>query len=211
MAKMSFLSVMFLLLGLELLMLALPWWQLIYLDQRFSNPFNVMIAPFMTLTSAPAFRQLLADTNAVVSGSSALAFFNIGSFVGADLDIYTKFESVYLVGSFFIGMGYHFVPHLRQHFPFPALACYGSPDDYPGDDSLVYLSSTIVDVFTFMNHAGKKVQVIASRLSFMHTILSFHSTLVMNFITATHAISLYPFQAFILHVNARAEANGLEK
>ncbi|KAF9048065.1 hypothetical protein BDZ89DRAFT_1127024 [Hymenopellis radicata] len=138
----------------------------------------------MSLTSAPAFRQLLSDTDAVVSSSSALAFFNIGSFVGADLDIYADFAS------------------------FPNLASYGSTDDYPGDDSLVYLSSAIVDVFTFMTHAGKKVQVIASRLSFMHTILSFHSALVMNFVTATHAICLYPYLSFIQHVNARAAANG---
>ncbi|KAF8989629.1 hypothetical protein BDZ89DRAFT_974676 [Hymenopellis radicata] len=127
-----------------------------YLGRRRSNPFNAMIAPFMSLTDAPAFRQLLSVTDAVVSGSSALAFFNIGSFVGADLDIYAEFASVFLIGSFFIARGYQFVPHKLQHFQFPSLASYGSTDDYPGDNTLVYLSSSIVDVFTFMTHTGKK-------------------------------------------------------
>ncbi|KAF9013817.1 hypothetical protein BDZ89DRAFT_1046609 [Hymenopellis radicata] len=146
-----------------------------YLERPYSNPFSTMLAPFMPQTAAPAFRQLMSETHAVISGASALAFFNLGSFVGADLDIYANFASVFHLGSFFIARGYHFIPHKRQHFQFVDLASYVSMDDYPGEDVL-YLSPAIMDVFTLINSAGRRVHVIAIRLSIMHTILCFDSS-----------------------------------
>ncbi|KAF9048081.1 hypothetical protein BDZ89DRAFT_941610 [Hymenopellis radicata] len=170
-----------------------------YLEDH--DPFVMMIAPFMPRADAETFRELLAYTHAVVSGSSALAYFNLCHFPSADLDIYAQYSMVATIGIFFLARGYLFVPHRYQRFGFGSLLSFTSPDDYPGF-APSYLTSTIVDVFNFRHSlTGKMVQIIAVRLSFMHIILEFHSTVVMCFVDAFRAVYLYPRLTFLHHVN----------
>ncbi|KAF9013771.1 hypothetical protein BDZ89DRAFT_1142462 [Hymenopellis radicata] len=146
-----------------------------YLEDH--DPFITMISPFMDVVDAEVFRELLRDTGAVVSGASALAYFDLHPLRSAELDIYATFDMVIALGVFFLARGYVFVPHGSQHFEFGALAAFRSPEDYLGKGRRGSLASAVVDVFRlFSSNSGQSVRISAFRFSFMHVVLELHSS-----------------------------------
>lgn len=64
------------------------------------------------------FRSLQARTGTLVSGSSALQFFDRSCYVGSDLDLYTPGDSCKVMGDYLLAIGYTFVPHQWQNTTF---------------------------------------------------------------------------------------------
>ncbi|PBK68204.1 hypothetical protein ARMSODRAFT_843910, partial [Armillaria solidipes] len=60
----------------------------------------------------------------------------------------------------------------------------------------LYRTPGICSVLKLINKSGAQVQIIIAQYSVLDLIFNFHSVTVMNIITWSHAISLYPFSTF---------------
>lgn len=136
-----------------------------------------------------AFRSLQARTNTLISGSSALQFFDRTFYPESDLDLYLSMDAIEKVAEWLVGTaGYTFSPHERQLGELDeALAAIRFP---PTTDVVamataehpIYGSRGIRGVFTFTKPAADatapalKVQCIVAKLSPMRLILDFHSS-----------------------------------
>ena len=134
-----------------------------YLSRYFPNP--------------PSFRLLQRSTGTIISGSTALQFFDRSYYPESDLDLYVPLCWRHQVGNYLLEQGYTFVPNSRQDRDFGVAvmnkrvltnkAIYGN---FKG----------IAAVFTFSKDVperGKlKVQVIAAVRSPTEVVLRFHSS-----------------------------------
>ncbi len=130
-----------------------------------------------------AFRSLQARTATLVSGSSALQFFNRTTYEGSDLDLYTYYQHRQEVGQWLIQNGYVFQPNSMQDSD-PDTALRKCVDLEDLHDRLKYHMKGVAYVFTFTKpsprDASKKLQVqvvvASSYASPMAVILNFHSS-----------------------------------
>ncbi|KAJ6510857.1 hypothetical protein C8R45DRAFT_965379 [Mycena sanguinolenta] len=155
--------------------------------------FNVdrLLIPFFGDTVKVArFRQIQRRTGTIISGSTAVQFFNRLTWPESDLDLYVPRETAAIVVLFIRESGYTFHPREVQEKNASVQLCDESPQDYMGPG--------IADVLDFYN-GNKKIQVIIpiNDKSPMEIIVNFHSTCVMNIITHNKAFSLYPWSTFI--------------
>ncbi|RDB22527.1 hypothetical protein Hypma_009996 [Hypsizygus marmoreus] len=137
-----------------------------------------------------AFRSLQATTGTLISGSTMLEFFGTNTFSVADLDLFVQHTFGKEVGLWLISIGYLYRPRQAQHKDFNT--AYAHPDydcDYGGQG--------IGDVYNFSRSGSRNVQLVTGLYSAFELILSFHSTLVMNFATHRTAYSLFPFATFV--------------
>ena len=130
-----------------------------------------------------SFRYLQAYTGTVISGSTALQFFDRSFYPESDLDIYAPKAWGKEVGCFLLRAGYAFVPHQKQHPNFEsalfarrvvsAIAVYGN---FKG----------IAGVFNFVKTApdGRmlKIQLMVAVRSPIEVILRYHSSMLISFI-----------------------------
>lgn len=129
-----------------------------------------LLVPFFA--SYSEFRELQSRTGTLISGSTALQFFDRVSYPEADLDLY--------VGRLFAGdvvayvrdkEGYKFEPTGRQaRSPEVVLE---SPAGHPGYD--LYAGTGISDVLNFRRDA-KHVQIITRTSAPMDVIFNYHSS-----------------------------------
>lgn len=131
------------------------------------------------------FRSLQAQTHTLISGSFALQFFDRSEYADSDLDLYTHPGYSRLVGKLLIDEGYEFQPTPAQDASFDVAertnwrgtqAPYGAQDNPGWDD---YQWSGVWEVYSFEKKDGEeslKVQVIASSMSPLESILNFHSS-----------------------------------
>ncbi|TFK62994.1 hypothetical protein BDN72DRAFT_902775 [Pluteus cervinus] len=129
--------------------------------QRYINPEDIR-----------SFRNILASTGALISGSTAIQLFARAYFASSDLDIYVHHSELDVLVAFLMRTSYHAVIHSSNG--------YGRG----------------FRVHDFIRNTSR-VQVIATRSDPLHTILEFNLTLSMNIITATHAVSLFPYSSFV--------------
>ena len=134
-------------------------------------------------TDPLSFRYLQAYTGTVISGSTALQFFDRSFYPESDLDIYAPKAWGNEVGRFLLRAGYAFVPHRSQHPNFDtavfarrvvsATAVYGN---FKG----------IAGVFNFVKTApdGRtlKIQLIVAVRSPIEVILRYHSSTLNSFL-----------------------------
>ncbi|THU94161.1 hypothetical protein K435DRAFT_579369, partial [Dendrothele bispora CBS 962.96] len=141
------------------------------------------------------FRRLQYRLNILISGSTALQFFNRSFYASADLDLYVNYSCVPEVRKFLeTHAGYNWVP--RSHEERVAhYRLYEASVVTPA-----YENRGIVGVFNF-ERKTERVQVIATRHGPMDAVLGFHSTCVMNVITFSHAYSLFPYTSFHYSAN----------
>ncbi|KAK7444812.1 hypothetical protein VKT23_015129 [Stygiomarasmius scandens] len=135
------------------------------------------------------FRNIQALTGAVISGSTALQFFSRIRWEESDLDIYVEHSSGYIVALFLIAIGYGFQPINKQK---PTIA-----DAYDQVDLTNFYDDGrgFAGVFNFERRMAR-IQLITATYSPIDIILNFHSTVVINLITAKHAVCLYPRATF---------------
>ncbi|KAJ4464241.1 hypothetical protein C8J55DRAFT_407604, partial [Lentinula edodes] len=145
------------------------------------------------------FQDLQGSTGLVVSGSTALGFFTRGHYAG-DLDTYCQLLHSRVVGHWYQSHGYGYVPTDGQlddldadidrvnaaiRADTPTIAVFEDTDIRE------YKLHNIAAVWNFQ-HGPRQIQLVATKYSPLKTILSFHSTCVMNVVTHRAAYCLYP-------------------
>ncbi|PPQ78375.1 hypothetical protein CVT24_001410 [Panaeolus cyanescens] len=170
------------------------------LTVRFS--FAKILRNFMPRTLFAEFRAAQLRSDTVLSGSAVLQFFAERDFGDVDLDIYVSQSKS---RAFLAFMQENFdlmptVPNARQ----PPVH---DPASFTGDSAAVFSSQHNAD-YSVVHHSGyvdgsigrvvnfvynnRIIQVISCIACPLETIMRFHSTIVMNVVTATHAYCLYP-------------------
>ncbi|KAF9001056.1 hypothetical protein BDZ89DRAFT_1147063 [Hymenopellis radicata] len=136
----------------------------------------------------------MAKSGAVISGSMALAFFSRRVYVSSDLNFYVPAPTFMMLVHLLHFFGYIHVPRSESETldTFPSML----PPEYPDEEQ-----QHIRAVYSFVNSDACLIQIIVVAWNVIDTILGFHSTIVMNMITSTHAISLYPYLSFITRRN----------
>ncbi|KAH9948728.1 hypothetical protein B0H21DRAFT_210856 [Amylocystis lapponica] len=146
----------------------------------------------------PAFRTLQARTSTLISGSSAVQFFDRSYYPESDLDLYVHMRWRRELGEWFIEHGYRFVANTKQDESFDVAVA--DPKILKRDN--LYTMRGVATVFTFEKpmqgapESALKVQLIIASHTPMEIILCFHSTCVMNIISYEKAYALYPRATF---------------
>ncbi|KAF8736862.1 hypothetical protein AX14_013794 [Amanita brunnescens Koide BX004] len=147
--------------------------------------FASVLKPFVEHEDLTSLQQMMFQTTAIISGSTALQFFARTRYDNSDLDIYIPEGSLEKGADWLLAHGYESEKRIPApedpKDPFPTLEGYDCTDE-------------IVGVYNFKKgNPSKVVQLIATRREPIYAILDFHSTCVLNFITHDQAYSLYPF------------------
>ncbi|PPQ96722.1 hypothetical protein CVT26_010275 [Gymnopilus dilepis] len=150
-----------------------------------------------------AFRRLLSRTNSVISGSFALQFFDRSYYPTGDMDIYLRVAGADEVCRWLTRQDYTYV---RQNKTYPHVI---SRDRVHFDRAVRNLSSSVSPLLAVYNFERKlelsKTESIVRHVQVIvvdtdpieHILFDFHSTVVMNFITAERAVSIFPHSTFI--------------
>ncbi|KAJ3992488.1 hypothetical protein F5050DRAFT_1538027, partial [Lentinula boryana] len=160
-----------------------------------------VLSPYFNEDEINMFRLVQLKTDTLISGSSALQFFDLSVFADSDLDLYIvrDWDKVTLVSGFLTSVGYDYVPGADQPQSFQQAFEVGrnlGDDDYSSEDE--YTSAHIWGVYSFIRGSDrKKIQIITCEKNIIRVILGFHLTCVMNIISYTHAYALYPYATFI--------------
>ncbi|KAF8327495.1 hypothetical protein F5887DRAFT_898771, partial [Amanita rubescens] len=146
-----------------------------------------VIMPFVdNENQVQVFVQMMKETNALISGSTALQFFDRTRYHEADLDLYFEARYIDLWKTQMVAFGYS----LMEKTAASASVVEGELE-YRGFEEIESVES--------FKHPGSNqvVQLMATKASPIRAILDFHSTCVMNVITYQRAYSLYPVCTFI--------------
>ncbi|KAK7023001.1 hypothetical protein R3P38DRAFT_2531866 [Favolaschia claudopus] len=138
------------------------------------------------------FRRMQQQTGTIISGSMGLQFLNRLAYEDSDLDIYVRRATAQLAIIFLQGTGYTWIPRAGQDNNLSLQLSLSLSDQWNS-----YLGRGIADVLDFRK-GDEKIQLIIAKTAPMDIILSFHSTCVMNIITHSAAISLYPWYTFVM-------------
>jgi hypothetical protein len=141
------------------------------------HTFNIESLLSRFFSDPTSFRTLQARTHTLISGSTALQFFDRSHYVGSDLDLYTPVNHHLEVGHWLIREGYTYKPGKRQLPSFEAASLQINDKTGFFQYNCWRGVSGIFDFFlTFPDGIEKKVQLIVSTLCPMEVILSFHSS-----------------------------------
>ncbi|KAI0349679.1 hypothetical protein OH77DRAFT_1490395 [Trametes cingulata] len=149
---------------------------------------NTLLARFFS--DPLGFRVLQAHTGTLVSGSSALQFFDRTFYPASDLDLYVYPRHRREVGRWILDAGYAFSPGRGQDADFEIAVMRN-----PQSRGLHYVMPGVSGILTFYRmHRERrlKVQIIVARRTPMEVILGFHSTCVMNVISFERAYCIFP-------------------
>ncbi|PPQ66092.1 hypothetical protein CVT24_000206 [Panaeolus cyanescens] len=176
---------------------------------RRSFKLSDVLSPYFTPQEILYFRYLQWKYNMLISGSTALQFFNRGASFKfndgeSDLDIYAELRFCERIGEWLTQIGYVFHQRtIRTPRTFgaalnattPLYANTAQDLRFYESSERPYIGRGIANVFNFRRN-GRKIQLIASDSVPLEIILNFHSTCVMNIITYSKAYSLYPLGTF---------------
>ncbi|KAI0755934.1 hypothetical protein BC629DRAFT_1271974, partial [Irpex lacteus] len=168
------------------------------IPRRLSSAFNLDGRLLSFFDDPSAFRVLQSRTGAIISGSFALQFFARTAFSKADLDIYVAASARSDVGSWLLSQGYQFVARQRREYNIALDAFHNIETSRHGPVPGVV---SVMDFHRFVRGVRRKVQVHFVAVCPLYTILRFHSTVVMNFITFNNAYCLYPMATLRVGTN----------
>ena len=149
--------------------------------RRAFNLENLM-SRFFTETEISHFRSLQSRTGMLISGSTALQFFERTFYPESDLDLYVEHRYCKVIALWLVTVGYSFEPR-PGHPDQLEEALSVAPHVFPRTTQ--FLSSAIVDyedsgvinVYNFRrSDPDCKIQLITSRHSPLELILKFHSS-----------------------------------
>lgn len=141
-----------------------------------------LLMRFFGWDGAFVFWQLMASTGALISGSSALQFFDRTYYPEADLDVYLEERRVLEVANWLLTQGYFYVPRIEDvALTLAQVINHYSMFEPPTRDAMLPLSphsySGATMVLTFENAMRrKKVQLITADFCPLQLILRFHSS-----------------------------------
>lgn len=150
------------------------------------HAFNIESLLSRFFSDPTSFRTLQARTHTLISGSTALQFFDRSHYAGSDLDLYTPINQHLEVGHWLIREGYVYKPGKRQLPSFEEAASHINDKTGFFQYNCWRGVSGIFDFFlTFPDGTEKKVQLIICTLCPMEVILTFHSSkqLILPFVT----------------------------
>ncbi|PPQ71486.1 hypothetical protein CVT24_011980 [Panaeolus cyanescens] len=136
----------------------------------------------------------MQETNTVLSGSSVLQFFQEETFGSTDLDIYVSCSYARRLLRFMFE-NFELDDPASSEAAINLALWEGNPStnsltynhaDFSVAPQPAYVDSSIKAVLNF-RYKGRVLQIISCASSPIDTILRFHSTVVMNIVTATHA------------------------
>ncbi|KAF9256124.1 hypothetical protein L218DRAFT_882521, partial [Marasmius fiardii PR-910] len=163
-----------------------------------------VLSPYFGTEDAKRFRVLQYATGLLISGSTALSFFTRQTFEGSDLDLYIDFALTLHLAYFLFSCSYRYKPY-RNEFKHQPDRIEDAVEEMhlrvrshqftTIDGEGIYNWGGVGDVFNFFK-VDQKIQIIACATPPLMVILRFHSTVVMNVIGYSHAISLYPQATF---------------
>ena len=149
----------------------------ISITDYFSRGFNITTRLAHYFPDPQTFHHLQASTGTIISGSTALQFFDRTYYHDSDLDLYVPLVWRARVGHYLLDQGYTFAPNPRQKSHF---------DDAVQEERVLSNKAFygnfkgIASVFNFKKCTSRnetlKVQVIVAARSPMEIILRFHSS-----------------------------------
>lgn len=148
------------------------------------------------------FRRLQARTATLISGSTALQFFDRSFWPESDLDVYVHMQFTKEVGKYLLQEGYTFIPGRIQAEDFEVASEASVIKENPD----FYSFRGVASVFTFQKETADdmlKVQLIVARRSGVEVILHFHSSML--------CFPIVRDWAFILFYSMRHERHILRK
>ena len=142
-----------------------------------------MLLPFFSREEIHRLRILQYTIGFLISGSTALSFFERTTYPDADLDLYVDIRYCIFLTEFLVRSGYNYEPYRTDTLHQPGRLEEAleetidrfSDEDWNGFESLYPTGNDIVAVFSFERNS-KKVQVIACQASPLSAILAFHSS-----------------------------------
>ncbi|KAL0579849.1 hypothetical protein V5O48_002158 [Marasmius crinis-equi] len=166
---------------------------------------------FFSPNGISALRKLQLSKNFLISGSTVNQCLFKTIFPGADLDIYVDWFNTRDVASFLVGRGWTFIPDGSVE---PGLDELEAPltreVELATNRRRQYFMGSLLGVLTFskrVQHPAMKekvtriIQVISCSESAIDAVLGFHSSAVVNFISATHIFCLFPRSTLLLKIN----------
>ncbi|PPQ82771.1 hypothetical protein CVT24_009831 [Panaeolus cyanescens] len=169
--------------------------------QTLKNRLSVvkMLRNYMPPTLYDPFRELQHYCDALISGSAVVQLLTEANFGSIDLDIYVPQAKSRI-----------FLEFMHAHFEYHSTTKHGLQLDAPDhggprplhilarDDSDYWIATqsenvkcATASVATFA-YGSRFIHVISCLVAPMDTILTFHSTVVMNIVSSTHIHCLYP-------------------
>ncbi|KAI0716941.1 hypothetical protein C8Q76DRAFT_617621 [Earliella scabrosa] len=142
-----------------------------------------------------SFRSLQARTGTLISGSTALQFFDRSFYPDTGLDIFVHKPHRREVGRWLLGAGYDFVPepHQDPDFEIAILDAISTAADGHGFHALDGIASILNFAKSSLEEdKTMKVHMIVAENTPMEVILSTHSTCMMNLITFSTAYCIFP-------------------
>jgi hypothetical protein len=159
----------------------------------FQNAFNInqRLSRFFSPHEIIHFRQWLqADTGMLISGSTALQFFDRTDYPDSDLDIYVEQQYALVIAKWLLLVGYSFVARKRQDADL-VVAFDETPDTFHEGEGIFpseevgYFGRGVAGVFNFHKYQpDRKIQLITSLHSTMEIILHFHSSCAFRLFTS---------------------------
>jgi hypothetical protein len=138
-------------------------------EQYYTSVFRIsrVVMPFVeTANDVQVFVQTMKATNALISGSTALQFFDRTRYQDADLDLYFEAKYIDVWKAQIVAFGYSWIPKIASRAPEVEFVL----SEYPGFEE-------IESVESFKHGSTNKVvQLMATKASPIRAILDFHSS-----------------------------------
>ncbi|KAF6746513.1 hypothetical protein DFP72DRAFT_823059 [Ephemerocybe angulata] len=138
------------------------------------------------------FLEKMAETNTVLSGSGALEIILPGTCTPGDLDLYCPRDEGQTLSSYLEANSFN-------KYEYSSTSIERRSEDGQSDDDEHYDSRNGIKSIIRLCHEahGSKIHIIESlSLSPLVPLFFFHSTVVMNFVSATAAVCFYPELTF---------------
>ena len=149
---------------------------------------NHGVGRYFTVQEIFHFRELQATTGAIISGSTALQFFDRTVYADSDLDIYVQHDRARDLALWLDSIGYTFVPLENDNFKTLQMSLDKSPDFDPTDITFDNEYCDGVIILNFIKEDQPSIQVITSRGPPLGMVLQFHSSASFFFL---RNISMY--------------------
>ncbi|KAL0953610.1 hypothetical protein HGRIS_004818 [Hohenbuehelia grisea] len=170
-----------------------------YIFRAFSLE-RTLLPFFPSLDQYDSFRDLQERTGVLISGSTALSFFERAPpyTADSDLDLYVEQTYAHDVGSWLLTQtDYKFAPGKYQDASFEknlnaTISPVSAAKLLAVDSLTVYHMRGVCGVFDFKADDGRKIQLIVAKRAPLDIILNFHSSVVMNIIGYEFAYCLFP-------------------
>ncbi|KAL1727240.1 hypothetical protein EV714DRAFT_217675, partial [Schizophyllum commune] len=156
---------------------------------------------FFRASCVEGLLHVMSRTGTIISGRAALLFFTRDILMDCALNLYTERHHAEEVFRFLSEHSYAYCARDGQN---DDLAQAFSDASSVGNRILDidHINNTVIDTFSFNrsvpdNTVSTVIRVTVVRFCAIHTVLSFHTTALMNIITHRAAYSLYPRATFL--------------